>query len=178
MKYYLLPILGQVEEEAGSAFRYESCGECGNSYRKQERDMALQVLQRPVSAFSTTMDGDLIANRQVAEKILRVETSVSLRSVSIADVEGSWFQVVPLECVELSEVSLRSPREYCPKCGGVARVQFGDHPPLVIVGKEGKLPHFARLCGAPLMTVFSSRVREIFGAVNPDFSAPEVLLGE
>jgi len=177
MRYYLLPVMGQVEESGVSAFRYVTCRQCGNSFRRQEGDMVLKTVQ-PVGAFSTTMDGDLIALQEVAEGILEAESSVKLRPISLDGAEGTWFQVIPLACFELSASSLRSPREHCSDCGGVARVQFGDYPPLVITRGEGDLPLLAYVCGAPLMTVFSSQILDILSDADSTFAAAEVRLGD
>lgn len=175
MSFYLLPIMGHFEEGEGSAFRYSPCPRCRNSVRRQEADLVLRFAQA-AGEFSTTMDGDLVARRAVAEAIRRVDPSVVLRPVVVQGAPDTWLQVIASQCVELSESSLRSPREQCPECGGVARVQFGNCPPLAIRHSEGCVPLFAHICGAPLITVFSSQVLEVLTAIEPGFAAAEVLL--
>ena len=175
MKYYLLPVTGQVEEVAGSAFRYVICGECGNSFRKQEKDLVLRVLE-PVGPFTTTIDGDLVACEELARSILTLEPTVSLRSASLDGAAGTWFQVISTKCAELADFSLRAPRTHCGRCGGITRVQLGDSPPLVLAAAATGLPHFDHVCGAPLMTILSSEVSRVLSDADPGFSATEVQL--
>ncbi len=175
MSFYLLPIMGHLEEVEGSAFRYSPCPRCRNPVRRQQADLVLRFAQGS-GDFSTTMDGDLVARRAVADAIRGVEPSVVLRRVVVRGAPNTWLQVIASKCVELSDSSLRSPREQCPECGGVARVQYGDYPPLAIRHNEGCAPFFAHICGAPLLTVFSAQVFEVLAAIEPEFTAAEVLL--
>lgn len=175
MKMFLLPIMGGFEEVSDSAFRYEACVQCGTPIRIQERDLRVRRLSGGVQ-FSTTLDGDLIAARSIAESIAALGPDVELRP-AVVDGDGeNWYQIIAARCLEPSQQSLRSPRVTCSACGGVARVQVGIYPPLRVANPKSEVIHFATVCGAPLMTLISAVVLDVLERVNVGFFADEIEL--
>jgi len=174
MSMYLLPVMGGAEERSDSVFSYASCDHCGASVRVQSGDLKLRAIQQ-FELFTTTLDGDFLVASELAETVARLEPSIQLRPAGIENVDGEWFQVLPSRCVELEGDSLRSPREPCDTCGGVARVQFASFPPLRVARSQADSPHIASICGAPQMTVISMEFFDVLSELDPGFDADEVL---
>ena len=176
MRYFLMPILGGFDEVGGSAFRYLSCGSCGNSTRDQISTLVLSWDGEGSTRFDTTMDGVLVVDQELAMTLATLSKDHQLREAELENAEGSWFQVVPKGCVELAPSSLRSPRESCPVCEGTARVQFQSYPPLKVRSSMRDLPQIARICGAASMMVFSEEVFNALKEADSSFEAAEVVI--
>lgn len=166
VKYFLLPVLGHVDERPGdSAFRYESCPTCGRQRRVQKSDLDLRVIDPPMPKVTTTLEGDLLVPPNVVNSLKNLGADIEAREVKGPGQED-FRQVIPLCSVEPASESLLEPRQPCPECGGVTRFRMSVNAPLAITRPNGAFVH---VVGAPTMVVFSEDVLELLQEVDLSF---------
>ena len=180
MNHYLLPVIGHLDEaEGSSAFSYENCPNCGSPRRVQHRDLRLRVVDSPAPRVTTTMAGDLLVPAEAIPRLEALGAAIDTRPARLdGDNESNWVQVIPRASVVLSVGSLRGPGVRCDLCGGVARVQFGDYPPLRLAPTPGSPPPIARIEGAPSMLVLSEVVLDLLQDFGPRLEARPMLQQE